>query len=182
MKFTVPKHVEPIRNAVIKFLNEEIMPVEEMLTRKGAHGGGMGVSGLKASDGEATIAVRELRRLQARAKSLGLWALGHPKEIGGQGMPFRDYIYVNEVQGRSELAPVVLGTHSLQDSLMLLNHASPEIKQRYLKDLVDAKIYPSFAMTEPDVVSSDPTALQTEVSVALDDDDDDDDARISHSR
>lgn len=164
LKFTVPKHVKPIRDRVLKFLEDEILPVEAKIHALGTeagHGGGMGVGGLLESDATATYAVKELRRLQARAKELNLWALGHPKEIGGQGMPFRDYIYVNEVQGRSELAPVVLGTHSLQDSLMMLNHASAEIKEKYLNDLVAARIYPSFAMTEPDVVSSDPTGLQT---------------------
>ena len=72
---------------------------------------------------------------------------------------------VNEVQGRSELGSICLGTHSLQDSLMMHNHASPEIKDRYLNDLVQAKIFPSFAMTEPDLISSDPTGIQTHAEV-----------------
>jgi alkylation response protein AidB-like acyl-CoA dehydrogenase len=103
--------------------------------------------------------------LQVEAKKQGLWALGHPTEVGGQGMPFRDYIYVNEVQGRSALASQCLGTHSLQDSLMLLNHASAELQDRYLHKLVQADIYPSFAMTEPDLISSDPTGIQTMAAV-----------------
>ena len=48
---------------------------------------------------------------------------------------------------------------------MLYNHASPEIKDRYLNDLVQAKIFPSFAMTEPDLISSDPTGIQTHAEV-----------------
>ena len=43
-----------------------------------------------------------LEPLQADAKAEGLWALGHPKEIGGGGLPFMDFVYVNEVIGRSE--------------------------------------------------------------------------------
>ena len=43
-----------------------------------------------------------MARLMDEAKEEGLWALGHPKEIGGQGMPFMDYVYINEVIGRSE--------------------------------------------------------------------------------
>mmetsp|Transcript_82971 Transcript_82971/g.101698 ORF Transcript_82971/g.101698 Transcript_82971/m.101698 type:complete len:340 (+) Transcript_82971:153-1172(+) len=80
-------------------------------------------------------------------------------------MTFRDYIYVNEVQGRSELAQVVLGTHSLQDSLMLYNHGSQYIKDKYLKRIVNAEIYPSFAMTEPNIVSSDPTGIETSATL-----------------
>jgi alkylation response protein AidB-like acyl-CoA dehydrogenase len=96
-----------------------------------------------------------------RAKKEDLWALGHPKEIGGGGLPFLDYVYVNEVIGRSEYAMVALGTHSLQDSIMLNLYASAEWRERYLKPLVEGEIFPSFAMTEPDIASSDPTQLQT---------------------
>jgi acyl-CoA dehydrogenase len=100
-------------------------------------------------------------RLMQTAKAEGLWALGHPKEIGGGGLPFLDYVYVNEVVGRSEHAMVALGTHSLQDSIMLNLHAAPKWRDAYLKPLVAGEIFPSFAMTEPDVASSDPTQLQT---------------------
>lgn len=75
-------------------------------------------------------------------------------------MPFRDYIYINEIQGRSELASIALGSHSLQDSLMILNHCSPELKAKYLDKVVSAEMYPRFAMTEPLVTSSDPTQLK----------------------
>ena len=121
-----------------------IYPVESILDER--HDG----------EGRAT-----LLRLMREAKEAGLWALGHPKEIGGQGLPFLDYVYVNEVIGRSEHAMVALGTHSLQDSIMLNLHASPEWRERYLKPLVAGEVFPSFAMTEPDVASSDPTQLQT---------------------
>ena len=45
-----------------------------------------------------------MAELMSEAKAAGLWALGHPKEIGGQGLPFLDYVYVNEVVGRSEIS------------------------------------------------------------------------------
>jgi acyl-CoA dehydrogenase len=155
LKFVVPTHIRDIRNRVLEFVENDCYQLERDLTASGAHGGGMGI------DNTNKQALQRIIQLQNKAKQLGLWALGHPKEIGGGGMPFRDYVYINEVQGRSELAPVALGTHSLQDSLMLHNHASEEIKRTYLSKLVSAEIYPSFAMTEPDVMSSDPTGLQT---------------------
>ncbi|CAK9095403.1 Acyl-CoA dehydrogenase family member 11 (ACAD-11) [Durusdinium trenchii] len=158
LKFVVPQHVEAIRNKVLKFVEEKVYPFEAELERLGSHAGGMGLGGLREGTSDAAVA---LKRLQQEAKDAGLWALGHPKEIGGQGMPFRDYIYVNEVQGRSELAPLALGTHSLQDSLMLFNHGSADIKEKYINKVVAADIYPSFAMTEPDVSSSDPTQIKT---------------------
>ena len=72
-----------------------------------------------------------------------------------------DYVFVNEVVGRSSLATVALGTHSLQDSIMLHRYASPEWREKYLEPLVAGEVFPSFGMTEPDVASSDPTQLRT---------------------
>jgi alkylation response protein AidB-like acyl-CoA dehydrogenase len=144
MTFQVPEHVEPIRAAVQTFIEEKIYPVEDVLEERGI--------------AEARGVMAEL---MSEAKAAGLWALGHPKEIGGQGMPFLDYVYVNEVIGRSTPAMVALGTHSLQDSIMLKEFASEEWRDRYLKPLVDGEVFPSFGMTEPDVGSSDPTQLQT---------------------
>ncbi|MBA3281667.1 MAG: acyl-CoA dehydrogenase family protein [Acidimicrobiia bacterium] len=114
--------------------------------------------------GGEPAAVR-LADLQRQAKDEGLWALGHPVELGGGGMPFADYVYVNEVQGRSEYGQLALGTFTLQDSLMLHTHASEAQKKRWLEPLVAAEIWPSFAMTEPEVASSDPTQLQTRATL-----------------
>ena len=143
MSFEVPEHVRPLRARVRAFIEEHVYPAEPDLD----------------AGGESARAV--LRGLMDRAKAEDLWALGHPREIGGGGLPFLDYVYVNEVVGRSEHAMIALGTHSLQDSIMLNLHASPEWRDRYLKPLVAGEIFPSFAMTEPEVASSDPTQLQT---------------------
>ena len=143
MSFEVPEHVRPMRAAVEAFMRERVEPAEPEL-----HAGDEAARDL-------------LRALQAEAKAEGLWALGHPAELGGGGLPFLDYVYVNEVQGRSEFGQLALGTFTLQDSLMLDKYASPEWRERYLAPLVAAEISPSFAMTEPEVASSDPTQLQT---------------------
>jgi acyl-CoA dehydrogenase len=141
--FAVPDHVRPVRDAVHRFLTERVEPAEPVLHE-----------GTAAS---ATL----LAELQDEARSQGLWALGHPTELGGGGMPFRDYVYVNEVQGRSEFGQIALGTFTLQDSLMLHQYANDAQRDRWLLPLVRGEISPSFAMTEPDVASSDPTQLQT---------------------
>ena len=150
MSFDVPEHIRPLRARVRQFIEERIYPLETQLD---------------AHDDAARVL---MRRLMDEAKAAGLWALGHPKEIGGQGLPFLDYVYVNEVVGRSEHAMIALGTHSLQDSIMLNLHASPEWRDKYLAPLVAGEVFPSFAMTEPEVASSDPTQLQT--SAVLDGD------------
>ena len=57
--------------------------------------------------------------LKAEAKARGLWALGHPAEIGGGGLPFMDFVFLNEIIGRSEYGQVAVGSASMQDSIML---------------------------------------------------------------
>jgi acyl-CoA dehydrogenase len=143
MSFEVPESVRPVRDAVYEFMTERVEPAEPVLRRQ---------------DKEALDLLHELRR---EAKAAGLWALGHPQELGGGGLPFLDYVYVNEVQGRSEFGQLALGTFTLQDSLMLHKYAAPAQRARFLEPLVQADIYPSFAMTEPGVSSSDPTQLTT---------------------
>src|SRR3546814_18448886 len=67
-----------------------------------------------------------LQDLMQRAKERDLWALGHPRELGGQGLPFMAYVRINEVIGRSFWAMQALGTLSLPDSLMVNQHCSEE--------------------------------------------------------
>ncbi len=145
--FEVPAHVRPIRDQVLAFMVERVEPAEPVLHRGGEQAADLIVD------------------LQGQAKDEGLWALGHPAELGGGAMAFADYVFVNEVQGRSEYGQLALGTFTLQDSLMLHAHASASQKRRWLEPLVAAEIWPSFAMTERDVASSDPTQLQTSATL-----------------
>lgn len=135
---------QDVRRRVLRFVEDRVYPAEREL-----------------DEGSRTQRNLAMARLIEEAKTAGLWALGHPREIGGQGMPFLDYVHVNEVIGRSFHAMQALGTLSLQDSLMLHRYAAPQWRERYLAPLVAGEIIPSFAMTEPDVASSDPTQLQT---------------------
>ena len=120
MSFEVPEHVRPIRDAVLAVMLERVEPAEaKPVVEAGA---------------------------EAEAKAEGLWALGHPKELGGGGLPFMDYVYVNEIQGRSEFGQLALGTYTLQDTLMLNTYSDGSIRDRYLQPLANADISPSFAM------------------------------------
>lgn len=147
MKLPVPDHVRPLHEKFRRFVDERILPHEQVLERGWYR------------DAEAGRLMAELRSV---AKAEGLWAIGHPKEIGGGGLPFLDYVYVNEAIGYGgEAAVWATGTGTLQDSIMLHTYASPEWREKYLKPLVDGEIIQSFGMTEPGVASSDPTQLRT---------------------
>src|SRR5438309_11701638 len=93
--------VRALRERVRRFIDEEVVPAESVLAR----------------DDEA--AAEAMRRLKARAKGEGLWALGHPKEIGGGGVPFMPFAYLNELSGRSHWGRVAVGSLSMQHSIVL---------------------------------------------------------------
>lgn len=142
--FRVPDRVRPIRERVRRFVDEEVLPYEDELER---------------CEPEMNDTVR---KLYDAAKAQGLWALGHPKDIGGQGLSFLDYAYVNEVIGRSHVAHLALGTASLQTAILLHRHAPPEMRDEIVLPLVNGDFHVAFALTEPDVAGSDPTGMQTE--------------------
>jgi acyl-CoA dehydrogenase len=135
--------IQELRGRVTAFIEEFIYPNETALLKADEAAGGL------------------MRSIQAKAKERNLWALGLPKEIGGGGLGFMPYVFVNELVGRSEFAMAGLGTHSAQDATMLYLYGSPEQKKRWMIPLVNGDIYPCFSMTEPEVSGADPTGLRT---------------------
>src|SRR5207302_7630366 len=141
-------HLRPqlaeLRAAVKEFIDGAVIPAEPSL-------GGA----------DPDLAAETLEELKAEAKRRDLWALGHPAEIGGGGLPFMDFVYLNEIIGRSEWGQMAVGSVSMQDSIMLHLYASDEQREQWLKPLVAGEIYPSVGLTEPEVAGSDPTLMQT---------------------
>jgi acyl-CoA dehydrogenase len=135
--------VRALRERFRKFIDDEVIPAERVLER---------------ADGESE---RVMATLKESAKRQGLWALGHPEEIGGGGLPFMPFVYLNEVIGRSHYGQVAVGTMSMQDSIMLHLYGTEEQKKRWLAPLVAGEIQPSVGLTEPEVAGSDPTLMQS---------------------
>ena len=104
-----------------------------------------------------------IREVQRRAKALGYWAFHLPAEAGGAGIPFMYYVLVNEILGRSPLAPVCVGSQAPDsgNAEILWRHGTEEQKARWLRPLVDGEIRSCFSMTEPEVAGSDPKLLRT---------------------
>ncbi|WP_373281218.1 acyl-CoA dehydrogenase family protein [Nocardia testacea] len=125
------------------FIDDEVIPREPVLAR------------------DDDTAREALAGLRARAKELGIWALGHPAEVGGGGLPFLDFVYLNEIIGRSEFGQLAVGSVSMQDTLMLHLHGTEEQRRRWIPGLVSGDILPSVGLTEPEVAGSDPTLIET---------------------
>ena len=141
--YGLTNEVRELREHMRKFIQEEVIPAEPLLDAEGER------------DREA------MARLKESAKRQGLWALGHPAEIGGGGLPFMPFVYLNEVIGRSHWGQAAVGTLSMQDSIMLHLFGTQEQKRRWLEPLVAGEMYPSVGLTEPEVAGSDPTLMQS---------------------
>jgi acyl-CoA dehydrogenase len=131
-----------LREQVRDFIDQEVIPAEDVLDR---------------NDTDSFVTIEALK---AEAKQRGLWALGHPKEIGGGGLPFMAFVHLNEAIGRSQYGQVCVGSWSMQDSIMLQTFGTPEQRERWLAPLVAGEIRSSIGMTEPEVAGSDPTLFE----------------------
>ena len=137
------ENISILRAKMQDFINNEVIPQESVLHQ------------------ENPDAREAMDSLKARAKSLGLWALGHPTEIGGGGLPLMEFALLNEIIGRSYFGMFAVGSVSMQDSIMLHLYGSDAQRAQWLDPLVEGDIYPSVGLTEPDVAGSDPTLMKT---------------------
>ncbi|MGH9300842.1 MAG: acyl-CoA dehydrogenase family protein [Acidimicrobiales bacterium] len=144
-----------------RFINEEVIPAEGALAGDRLSSDADSQAPSKQSPPPGGTSESVLDRLKESAKAQGLWALGHPTEVGGAGLGFMSFVYLNEIIGRSEYGQLAVGSVSMQDSIMLHQHGNDEQRQRWLKPMVAGEIYPSVGLTEPEVAGSDPTLMQT---------------------
>ncbi len=107
-----------------------------------------------------------LRELQAKARVEGLWNLFMPTEPYGAGLTNLQYAPLAEIMGRSPaLGPPAFNCAAPDTGNMevLVLAGNDEQKERWLRPLLDAEIRSAFAMTEPDVASSDATNISTSI-------------------
>ena len=135
------------------FMDNEILPAESIYHRQRHE-----LAQAGAPHGRPAV----IEELKVKAKALGLWNLFLPHY--GHGLSVSDYATLAEITGWSpEIAPEVINCAAPDTGNMELldMFGSAEQKSQWLEPLLDGRIRAGFAMTEPDVASSDARNIKT---------------------
>ena len=142
-----------------QFIDARVAPAEALFAQQHKEA---------AAAGDPHAVPPVLEALKEEARSRGLWNLFLPAESGLTNV---DYAPVAEATGwYPELAPEVFNCSAPDTGNMELLHlfASEEQRRLYLEPLLEGTVRSAFAMTEPDVASSDASNIQTSIDISAD--------------
>ena len=153
MDFNYSKKSLDLQEKLLNFFDDHIYPNEEAYDAEIEHSG----NSLHIPD--------LLDELKNKAKDVGLWNLFLPDDEYGAGLTNVEYAPLAEITGKVWWAPEVFNCSAPDTGNMEVLHdfGTPEQKEEWLAPLLEGTIRSCFAMTEPDVASSDATNISSSI-------------------
>ena len=152
MDFENSQKVKDLQEKVTNFMNENVYENEDVYKKQVEEGGRWCIPEI-------------METLKVKAKSEGLWNLFLPDSNLGAGLTNTEYAPLCEIMGRSPIGAEVFNCSAPDTGNMevLVRYGTEEQKKEWLIPLLSGEIRSSFAMTEPDVASSDASNIQASI-------------------
>ena len=140
-----------LRARLIAFMDQHVYPAEATFH-----------AAVAANRWQPTAIVEQLK---VQGRSAGLWNLFLPESDRGAGLTNLDYASLCEIMGRSPIGsePFNCSAPDTGNMEVLERYGADEHKARWLEPLLNGEVRSGFAMTEPDVASSDATNIQASI-------------------
>ena len=158
MDFDYSPRCKDLQTRLLAFMIDHIYPNEKAFKEEVDHNG--------QQQGNRWIPTSLVEKLKPIARQQGLWNLFLPRsERAPEGLSNLDYAPLCEIMGRVAWAPEVFNCSAPDTGNMetLERYSTEEHKRRWLEPLLNGEIRSAFAMTEPDVASSDATNVETRI-------------------
>jgi acyl-CoA dehydrogenase len=140
-----------LRQRLRNFMDAHVYPNEQRFVEETAR--------------EPWTPTRIVEELKVKARGEGLWNLFLPDDPSGAGLSNLEYAPLCEIMGRSHMAPEIFNCSAPDTGNMevLARYGTAEQKEKWLKPLLAGEIRSCFAMTEPEVASSDATNIAASI-------------------
>src|SRR5215467_14641875 len=157
MNFEFSEKTREFQRRLLAFMDEHIYPNEQRYYQE--------------TENSRWQPTRVIEELKPKARAAELWNLFLPDDENGAGLTNLEYAPLCEIMGRSPMAPEAFNCSAPDTGNMevLARYGTPEQKERWLKPLLAGEIRSCFAMTEPDVASSDATNISARIERDADD-------------
>ncbi|CAN7428086.1 acyl-CoA dehydrogenase family protein [Massilia sp. LjRoot122] len=158
MDFAYSERCKELQARLLAFMIDHIYPNERAFSEE--------IAANARDKGTRWLPLDLIERLKPLAREAGLWNLFLPRSTRApEGLSNLDYAPLCEIMGRVPWAPEVFNCSAPDTGNMetLERYASEEIKNTWLEPLLRGDIRSAFAMTEPDVASSDATNIATRI-------------------
>jgi acyl-CoA dehydrogenase len=156
MDFAHSAKVKDLAARVSSFMDQNVYPAEPVFAAEVAD---------NRRRGNAWVPTQIMESLKAKARAAGLWNLFLPESDLGAGLSNLEYAPLCEIMGRSWIAPEAFNCNAPDTGNMevLVRYGTEAQKQEWLEPLLRGEIRSGFAMTEPDVASSDATNIEASI-------------------